>query len=136
MNILFFLKQKQDVVFAYDDETIKDVMNKLKNSRYSAIPVITRTDKYIGTLTEGDILWAIKNHNGKTIEECENILVNDIPRNRDNLPIHANEKMTDLLNRAIDENFVPLLDNKDRFIGIVTRKEIIEYFFQHNFIVL
>ena len=29
--------------------------------------------------------------------------------------------------RAINQNFVPVIDDQDHFIGIVTRKEIIKY---------
>jgi CBS domain-containing protein len=35
--------------------------------------------------------------------------------------------MEDLLDRAINQNFVPVIDDQDHFIGIVTRKEIIKY---------
>ena len=36
-------------------------------------------------------------------------------------------QMEDLLAKAINQNFVPVLDDKGSFIGIVTRKDIIRY---------
>ena len=32
----------------------------MEHHKYSAIPIISRTGRYIGTLTEGDLLWGIK----------------------------------------------------------------------------
>ena len=41
--------------------------------------------------------------------------------------VHVDCDMEDLLDRAINQNFVPVIDDQDHFIGIVTRKEIIKY---------
>lgn len=61
MNILFFLTPKSDVAFLYDDETLRQALEKMEYHKYSAVPVISRSGKYIGTITEGDMLWGIKN---------------------------------------------------------------------------
>ena len=61
MNILFFLTPKSEVAYVYDTDTVRQVLEKMENQRYSAIPVISKEDgSYIGTLTEGDLLWYIK----------------------------------------------------------------------------
>lgn len=134
MNILFFLKQKNDVVYLYEDDTLEKALEKIYPYRYTGVPVISKDDKYIGTITEGDVLWYLKNQNFS--EDAMKTLINAVPRHRDNVPIKANEKMANLLSRSVEENFVPVLDEKERFLGIITRKEIIEYFFEHNFMVL
>ena len=36
--------------------------------------------------------------------------------------------MDDLLVRVMDSNFVPVVDDRNVFMGIITRKEIITYF--------
>ena len=41
--------------------------------------------------------------------------------------------MQDLVERASGQNFVPVVDDKDTFIGIVTRSSIIKYCRQHLF---
>ena len=41
--------------------------------------------------------------------------------------VHANSNMEDLLDRAINQNYVPVVDDQGYFIGIITRKEIIKY---------
>ena len=60
MNILFFLSPKQDLMYVYDDFTLRQTLGKWENNRYASIPVLNRQGKYVGTLTEGDILWGLK----------------------------------------------------------------------------
>lgn len=60
MNILFFLSPKQDLMYVYDDFTLRQTLEKWENNRYASIPVLNRQGKYVGTLTEGDILWGLK----------------------------------------------------------------------------
>ena len=57
MNILFFLSPKQDLMYVYDDFTLRQTLEKWENNRYASIPVLNRKGEYVGTLTEGDILW-------------------------------------------------------------------------------
>ena len=35
-----------------------------------------------------------------------------------------------MLDRALNQNFIPVVDDQKNFIGIITRKEIIKYFYQ------
>lgn len=56
-----FLTPKSEVAFIYDDETLRQALEKMEHHKYSAVPIINRMGKYIGTITEGDMLWGIKN---------------------------------------------------------------------------
>lgn len=128
MNILFFLTPKSEVVYIDDDESLRQALEKMEYHKYSAVPIISRQGQYVGTLTEGDLLWYIKNHPDLNFKETERIQVTDVPRRSDNTPVRADSKMEDLLDKAINQNFVPVLDDKKSFIGIVTRKDIIKFF--------
>ncbi|MEG1742255.1 MAG: CBS domain-containing protein, partial [Acetivibrio sp.] len=57
MNILFFLKPKVEVAYLYDDYTIRQALETMEHHRYSSIPLLNRNGKYVGTITEGDLLW-------------------------------------------------------------------------------
>ena len=61
MNIAFFLTPKNEVVCEYTDATMRQVMEKMEYHGYTAIPLINKLGKYVGTLTEGDLLWKLKN---------------------------------------------------------------------------
>lgn len=132
MNILFFLKPKQQVVCIYDDFTIRQALEKMEYHRYTSIPIINREGDYIGTLSEGDILWEIKNRHQFNLTEAENTKISDVKRFRDNLPIDISAQIDDLILKATVQNFVPVIDDRKKFIGIVTRTDIIKYFFENQ----
>ena len=127
MNILFFLTPKSDVAFLYDDETLRQALEKMEYHKYSAVPVISRSGKYIGTITEGDMLWGIKNQYDLSLRDSEHISVSAIKRGSDNRPVYVNATMEDLIDKALNQNFVPVVDDQKNFIGIITRKDIISY---------
>lgn len=131
MNILFFLIPKSDVTYIYDDISVLDALNILENEHYTAIPVINKAGKYIGTLTEGDMLWAIKDEYNLKLNTPESIPISKIPRRKDNEPVRADANMEDMINKAMSQNFVPVIDDNGIFIGIITRKDIIEYCYKH-----
>lgn len=128
MNILFFLKPKNEVAYIYDTDSLRQALEKMENHRYAAIPIISREDgRYIGTLTEGDLLWNIKEQNDLSLREAEDISIMKVKRNRDNEPVDVDVNMEDLINKAMNQNFVPVIDDRKRFIGIITRKDLIQY---------
>ena len=131
MNILFFLTPKQDVAFLYDDFTLRQALEKMEYHRYSSIPMLNRKGEYVGTMTEGDLLWAIKNQ-GIRIENAEEIPIKAIPRKRDYLPVTVNTQMDELVAAAMNQNFVPVVDDRGIFIGIVRRQAIIRYCYEKS----
>lgn len=127
MNILFFLTPKSDVAYIHDDESLRQALEKMEYHKYSAVPIVSRQGRYVGTLTEGDLLWYIKNQLDLSLQDAQRIPVTSVPRRSDNYPVNADSRMEDLLDKAMKQNFVPVLDDKKSFIGIVTRKDIMKY---------
>ena len=130
MNILFFLTPKKDIAYIFQDDSLRQAMEKMEHRRYSCIPMISRTGKYIGTITEGDLLWGIKNQYNLNLREAETIPVTTINRRMDYLPVNGSYDMEGLIDKALNQNFVPVVDDRDYFIGIITRKDIIRYFYE------
>ena len=130
MNILLFLTPKNDVAYLYDDFTMRQALEKMEHHRYSAIPVLNHKGNYVGTLTEGDLLWLIKNRYDLDIAAAQQVKVKDIPRHSNNQPLPVTTDLNDIVQLALNQNFVPLVDDRDIFIGIITRKNIIGYFQQ------
>ncbi|MDE7250515.1 MAG: CBS domain-containing protein [Lachnospiraceae bacterium] len=128
MNILFFLTPKSEVAYLYDTDSLRQALKKMESHRYSAIPIIASDNgRYVGTLTEGDLLWNIKDNENLSLQDAEKISVMQIKRNRDNEPVEADADMEDLINKAVNQNFVPVVDGDQCFIGIIKRKDIILY---------
>jgi len=129
MNILFFLKPKSDIAYIFDHFTLRQALEKIKNYGYTAIPVLDRTGKYVGTLREGDLLWAVINHRAIDSHDQEQYYVKDILQGRPNTPVNVNASIEDLLLTAKNQNFVPVTDDRGCFIGIVTRRDILQYYY-------
>ena len=78
MNLLFFLTPKQDVLYIYEDFTLRQTLEKWSNQRYATIPVLKRNGEYVGSITEGDILWAMKNLHGLDLEASEDVPISGL----------------------------------------------------------
>ena len=129
MNILFFLTPKSDVAYIFEDETLRQTVEKMEHRKFSCIPILNKEGKFTGTISEGDLLWGIKrlNINITDLKQMEDVSIMAIPRRATYKPVHADADMENLLDRAINQNYVPVIDDKGSFIGIITRKEIIKY---------
>jgi CBS domain-containing protein len=129
MNVLFRLTPKEKVAYIFDDYTIRQALEKMQIYRYNSIPILNRKGAYIGTLSEGDLLWFIKDRN-LNFSKTETIAVSKVPRNKDNVSVSINTNIEDIIEVATKQNFVPVLDDFGTFIGLITRKDIFNYMVQ------
>ena len=132
-NILFFLLPKAMCAFVYDDFTVRQAIEKMESSGYASLPILNKKGEYRGSLSEGDLLWAMKNLCYMDMRQAEARKIMEIDRRRDNKPVKVTANMYDLVSRASTQNFVPVVDDKDAFIGIVTRGSIMKYCQQQLF---
>lgn len=127
MNILFFLTPKEDVAYIYDTYSLRQVLEKMEYHKYSCIPIITDRGKYAGTITEGDLLWGLKDRGQLDLKKAEEVPIISFKRRNDYAPIRVDSNMENLLEKAMQQNFVPVVDDQKNFIGIVTRRDIMQY---------
>lgn len=130
MNILFFLTPKSDVAWIQDDSTLRQAIEKMEYHRYTAIPILDQEGRYVGTLTEGDLLREIKSRYDLNMREAEDIPITKVPRRWAIDPIDIECDIEDLVQAAMRQNFVPVVDDQGVFIGIITRRAIIQYAFR------
>lgn len=132
MNIASFLVPKVEVAYLRDNMTIRQGLEKLRRSGYTAIPVIDDEDRYVGVISTGDFLWNILDHNEEiqdiTMKKLEKMTLRDILQNGKVKPVCIDTDMEQLLGQAQMQNFVPVIDDRSVFIGIITRSDIIKYF--------
>ena len=126
-NILFFLTPKAMCSFVYDDFTIRQALEKMESGSFTALPILNKRGEYRGTLTEGDLLWSLKNMCYLDMRQAESRRILEISRRKDNVPVRITASMQDLIERASHQNFVPVVDDYGAFIGLITRKAIIQY---------
>lgn len=102
-------------------------VGKWENNRYASIPVLNRKGEYVGTLTEGDILWGLKKTHGLDLEAAEDVPISSFAHKRDYKAVTVSTSMDQLIEAAMNQNFVPVVDDRGMFIGIVRRQAIIRY---------
>jgi len=140
MNIAFFMRPKAEVAFVYDDFTARQALEKLRHHGFTAVPVLSRDGKYVGTLSEGDLLWLIVNGEGgephtMQVEKLEKFKISDIDlklSGERNPPVNITARIDELLLRVLGSNFIPIVDDRGVFIGIVTRSVVIKYFYENS----
>ena len=127
MNIAFFLTPKNEVVCESLESTMRQVMERMEHHGYTAIPLIDKHGRYVGTLTEGDLLWKLKNTPELNFKNTESVKVKDIKTRRAHKSVLINSDIESLISLAINQNFVPVVDDEGIFIGIIKRSDIINY---------
>lgn len=127
MNIAFFLIPKNEVAYIQYESTMRQALEKMEFHQYSAVPLLDDRGRYVGTLTEGDLLWKIKRTPGLTFTDSSKVFIKDIELHRNNTPISIDAEMEDIVTKAMEQNFVPVIDDNNIFIGIITRRDIINF---------
>ncbi|MGI6055918.1 MAG: CBS domain-containing protein [Bilifractor sp.] len=131
MNILFFITPKADCAYISADCSLRQAIEKMEYHKYTAIPMLDERGRYIGTLTEGDLLRVIKDRYDLSLRNAEEIRLSTIPRRWKMDPVNVNCDIEDLIQTSMRQNFVPVVDDENVFIGIITRKAIIQYCYEH-----
>ncbi|MBR6872781.1 MAG: CBS domain-containing protein [Ruminococcus sp.] len=127
MNILKLLKPKAVIDYVYDDCTVRQAIEKMRNHGFTAIPVISREGEYVKALAEGDFLYFMLDNNIFDLRDLEHYRISDIPRRVRSTPVSVTATVEELVLLAINQNFVPVIDDRKVFIGIVTRSDILQY---------
>ncbi len=130
MNLLFLLHPKATVAYLTSNVTVRQGLEKMRAHGYTAIPVINPEGEYVGTVSEGDFLYAVCEYSkGGNLKQLEKIKLSEIMRDKRDKAATVNAKMDELLLLIMQQNFVPVVDDRNTFIGIVTRRDIIKYYY-------
>ena len=138
MNIAFLLQPKSDTAFLYDDFTLRQGLEKMRHHGYTAIPVIDREGKYITTISEGDFLWFILRGSDEgdleevPLQNLEKVQIKDIIHTDKNPPVPITATTDELVERGMEQNFIPVVDDWGSFIGIITRRNLLERFAKYK----
>lgn len=127
MNIAFFLTPKNEVICEDLDATMRQVMERMEHHGYTAIPILDKSGRYVSTLTEGDLLWKLKNTPELSFKNTESVRIKEIKGRRTHKSVSINADIESLISLAINQNFVPVIDDEGIFIGIIKRSDIIDF---------
>ena len=132
MQMAFFLLPKSETLYLAEKMTLRQAMEKMQFHGYGAVPVLNEAGQYVGTITAADMLWFLKDMHGANIAAAEKLQVKDVPRRHDNAPVSVSADIRDMLKMAMEENFIPIVDDLGVFIGMVRRREIMEFYQKNN----
>lgn len=128
MNLLYLLRPKDEITYINSDATVRQGLEKMRVHGYTAIPAVTASGEYAGTVSEGDFLWAIcESGSARSLEKMP---LSEIIRTKRDKAVTVSADMDELLYLIMEQNFVPVTDDRGKFIGIVTRHDIIKYFYE------
>lgn len=127
-NVLMLLTPKENVAYLQGDNTLRQGLERMRAHGYTAVPVLEEDGSYLGSVSEGDFLWHIVEQNGKCgMKAQESGLIRDLVRPGWNPPVRVDAPLDALLQSALVQNFIPVVDDRGAFIGIVTRKDILQW---------
>ena len=127
MNILFCLTPKEKVLCADPKMSVRQVLEKMEQRIHTSIPIVSEEGLYVGTISEGDILWFLKAQKTFDLKKLEQVNIMQIKRAKHNEAVSINNEIEDIIEFLENQTFVPVMDDRNVFIGIITRKAIITY---------
>ena len=129
MNIPSLLIPKANVEYLRTKDSIEFALDIFRRNSYSAVPVINSDGIYRGTITEGDFLYYIMDNPDADLKKVKvrNILREDFYE-----AVKITASIDKLLIKCLDQNFVPVTDDRDVFVGIVTRKVIFKNIYEEH----
>ena len=127
MNIMRFLIPKSLVEYVTEENTLRQALEKMRYHRYVAIPVLDKEGKYIGTLRNDDILKYILDKGHFDSKSFESIGVVEVLSDSACPPMYHNASMEELIDSVKEHNFVPVADDRDCFVGIILRRNVLNY---------
>ena len=131
MNIFRFIVPKSLVEYITEDSTVRQGFEKMRFHRYVAIPVIDAEGKYVGILRNDDILEYFLSAESTDMKAAERILVRDIVDRSYSRPLYQSSTMEELFELVKEHNSVPVVDDRDCFIGIVLRRDVMNFLLKY-----
>ena len=127
MNILRFMIPKSLVEYTTSEQTLRQALEKMRYHRYVAIPVLDGEGKYVGTLRADDVLHKILELGEFSTKAAERISLLSLLDGGYRDAVYHNASMTELIERVKEHNFVPVVDDRGCFIGIILRRDVMNY---------
>lgn len=124
-NILDFMIPADNVANVIDQHTLSTGLLILTQSNYTMIPVLSAESKLMGVISMSMIIKAVMTVDAIEMERLDELKVRDVMLCQP-VRVQANCNLAEVLNYLIDQNFVCVVDGDNRFLGIITRKNVMQ----------
>lgn len=130
MDALRLMLSKDKVNYLYGDCSLEQAMELFIKGGYSAVPIIDDKGGYIGTVCDKDFLRCYSNPDFEHNKKNMNLI--DVVTTDWNPAISLYTDVDNLLLLSMNQNFLPIVDDDGIFVGIITRKAIIQFLSEKN----
>ena len=124
-KMLDFMIPADNVANVIDQHTLSTGLLILTQSNYTMIPVLSAESKLMGVISMSMIIKAVMTVDAIEMERLDELKVRDVMLSQ-SVRVQANCHLADVLNYLIDQNFVCVVDEDNRFLGIITRKNVLQ----------
>lgn len=125
MNTAMLIKPKSLVAYIYGDLTASQGLTEFISGGYTAVPVIDREGIYLGVVSERDFLYRLLENKSEESMRADTVTIAELASCSRFEPVQIDADMDTLFSRIIEQNFVPVIDSRGMFSGIVTRKDVL-----------
>ena len=131
MNILRFLIPKSSVEYVKTGSTVRQTLEKMRYHNYLAIPVLDDDGRYVATVRSDDIYNYFLKNGGFDFKMAEADGLSKIINEKYSTPLYHNASIGELIECVKERKFVPVVDDRGCFIGIILRRDVLAFLFNH-----
>ena len=127
MELAAFLTPKREVVWVSASGSVEQALERMKPNGFAAVPILDDEGGYVGTLSTSDLMWFLLDAGSAWQELARATALLTVPRRRNGLVVCLDTSVAALINAAVQQSFLSVVDARGVFIGIVRRRPVIEY---------
>lgn len=124
MNIAFFLVPKLRVLWLSTGATVRDALRAMRRHGRSTAPVLDAQSGFAGTVSARSLTRFLRGHDARARAATS---LDDAALVRASEPVGIDADVEQLVDRAVDQSFVPVVDDRRVFIGVVPRRAILKH---------
>ena len=131
MNVLFFLTPKAETSFLDQNCSVRQALEKLDHHKFTVIPLLNKKGQFVSTISEGDVLRYIKDYHGFNLESAQEVKLSKVLRYRPYKSLSIDSSLEEIVELSLHQNFIPIVDDRDCYIGIIKRKDVINFLYNN-----
>ena len=130
MNIFNYLTPKSETYYLDSKCTIRQALEKFDFHKFSVVPLLDECGHFISTLFSGDLLRYIKNDKDFDVSEAEDMTIDKIEKYRPYKYLKSGASLNEIYLLSLEQNFIPVVDDRNMYIGIIKRKDVLQYIYK------
>ena len=125
INVASIMIPKVCTVFLHEKNTVRQGLEIMTRYGYTCVPVLDQEEHYVGCISEGDFLRHMLATGSTDKKFHEQFHLNEIMRKESSPALHIQADAAEMLLAIMNQNFLPVVDDRNFLCGIVTRRSVI-----------